>query len=574
MSGYAKGAEYKPGMKFTSEQGQHSWNGVLVEGAWRLVDCHWAARRLVGKKVTAENVRYELDEYYFMPDPHQLIFTHFPDDPNWQLLDRAIALSDFENLVPVKSAFFKYGLQILSHRQAVVDADREITVRIACPMTQAATLAFTFTLTYDDGREDYKGTKLSRFGMQEMVDNVSFFTIRPPERGQYRLIIYAKDLKHETKEGIYGGVCEYELACNSSAHKAVPFPPCVHTSWGPGDSVGKYKLEPQQKGAIFSTVQGTAEVRFKIGEELRFTAKLKSTTLDEKQLQGFIMYRVVGEVAIFTIYAPMQGEYGLEIYANNPEKDGNSLYHAYQYLIICMESLSSVEPLPTLPPGYLGAQPMCSKLGLKPTSHIDPFVQGSHGQEVLAFSLTQPLRMTSQLIHVSKGGEEDLSDYVLQQGQEGQAIFPVNLPKPGMYKFQLYGLPYNDSSESLPGVFNYLISCPNPRNNPMSFPKQYGQWKDGCYLFGPLDGHLSPQMPHVSGGSSEKSVYFRLSVPNANAVAVVVGEEWTQLEQDEGGVWAGDVPMEAFWGKESKAAVCANYGSVKASYSTLLEYSM
>ena len=126
ISGYAKGAEYKPGMRFTGEQGQHSWNGVVVEGAWRLVDCHWAARRLVGKKVTPENVRYELDEYYFMPDPHQLIFTHFPDDSSWQLLERPITLTDFENLVPVKSAFFKYGLQILSHREAVIHTNREV----------------------------------------------------------------------------------------------------------------------------------------------------------------------------------------------------------------------------------------------------------------------------------------------------------------------------------------------------------------------------------------------------------------------------------------------------------------
>ena len=184
VSGYAKGAEYKPGMKFTGEQGQHSWNGVLVEGAWRLVDCHWAARRLVGKKVTPENVRYELDEYYFMPDPRQLIFTHFPDDPNWQLLDKSIALADFENLVPVKSAFFKYGLQIMSHREAVIRSSREVTIRVGCPSFQAVNLAFTFTLTYEDGGEEFRGTKLNRFGMQELVDNVSFFTIRPPEKGE------------------------------------------------------------------------------------------------------------------------------------------------------------------------------------------------------------------------------------------------------------------------------------------------------------------------------------------------------------------------------------------------------
>lgn len=131
--------------------------------------------------------------------------------------------------MPVKSAFFKYGLQILSHREAVIRAATEVTVRISCPPFKAGSLAFTFTLSAGDGREEYRGVKLNRYGMQEMVDNVSFFTLRPPEPGSYRLIIYAKDLDVHSKEGVYGGVCEYELIWDGVSPQ--PFPPCVHTSW-------------------------------------------------------------------------------------------------------------------------------------------------------------------------------------------------------------------------------------------------------------------------------------------------------------------------------------------------------
>jgi hypothetical protein len=72
------------------------------------------------------------------------------------------------------------------------------------------------------------------------------------------------------------------------------------------------------------------------------------------------------------------GEYGLEIYANDPEIDGNSLYHAYQYLIICTENVGTVEPLPTLPAGYLGPQPSFRKLGLTCATHEDPYIHIDH----------------------------------------------------------------------------------------------------------------------------------------------------------------------------------------------------
>jgi len=69
---------------------------------------------------------------------------------------------------------------------------------------------------------------------------------------------------------------------------------------------------------------------------------------------------------------------------------------------------------------------------------------------------------------------------------------------------------------------------------------------------------------------------MQVDVPKANSVAVVVGEDWTQLEAKSGlgSPWEGEVNMERRWGRELKLALCANFGSVKASYSTLLEYSM
>jgi hypothetical protein len=82
------------------------------------------------------------------------------------------------------------------------------------------------------------------------------------------------------------------------------------------------------------------------------------------------------------------GEYGLEIYANDPEIDGNSLYHAYQYLIICAENVGVVEPLPTLPGGYLGPQASFRKLGLTCSSHEDPYIHTDNGELLVSFEIS------------------------------------------------------------------------------------------------------------------------------------------------------------------------------------------
>ena len=107
-----------------------------------------------------------------------------------------------------------------------------------------------------------------------------------------------------TKEGIYGAVCEYAIQCESTSSWPVPFPPCVHTSWGPGDSASRYGLIPLQKGCTLETTDGTVEIRFGLTRDLRFTTKLKAGGAGHntgRLLDGCVMHRIVGDVATFNV---------------------------------------------------------------------------------------------------------------------------------------------------------------------------------------------------------------------------------------------------------------------------------
>ncbi|VDQ12930.1 unnamed protein product [Trichobilharzia regenti] len=60
----------------------------------------------------------------------------------------------------------------------------------------------------------------------------------------------------------------------------------------------------------------------------RLMAKLKCTLVPESALSKSLLQRSVNgnTEAVFALFLPEAGEYGLEIYANDPVKDGNSFF--------------------------------------------------------------------------------------------------------------------------------------------------------------------------------------------------------------------------------------------------------
>ena len=159
---------------------------------------------------------------------------------------------------------------------------------------------------------------------------------------------------------------------------------------------------------------GMVELRFTMAHPLRFMAKLKTMLqMDEQSLERLVVTRTLRDQEVkFTVYLPERGEYGLEIYTNDPSGDGNTLFHIWQYLLLADVGSPVARAIPQLPSGYIGPQLRFAQCGLQPVNLPDPYVQTRNTELILTFALSQPLRTTVQLLDAQG---QDMSNCVLQQ---------------------------------------------------------------------------------------------------------------------------------------------------------------
>jgi hypothetical protein len=93
---------------------------------------------------------------------------------------------------------------VVTYRELIDTAVFQLNWFFCLQMLQAAALSFTFSLTLDNGEEEYNGVKLNNYGLHEMIDSAAYFTLRLPQKGLYRFIIYGKDTDQEV--GVHLGI--------------------------------------------------------------------------------------------------------------------------------------------------------------------------------------------------------------------------------------------------------------------------------------------------------------------------------------------------------------------------------
>lgn len=81
----------------------HAWNAVKIRNEWYLVDTTWDAGFLSGE---GYKPRYST-AYLFIP-AHEMISTHLPEDPVWQLLENRVTRDEFFRRPLLTGPYFDY----------------------------------------------------------------------------------------------------------------------------------------------------------------------------------------------------------------------------------------------------------------------------------------------------------------------------------------------------------------------------------------------------------------------------------------------------------------------------------
>lgn len=176
-------------------QANHAWNSVIINNRPYLLDVTWGA----GYIDDQARFKKSFNTHYFLTDPEQFIYDHLPEEEYWQLKKNPISRSAFKDLMLLHPAFFKTGLELLSHKNSNIIVQDELLITIRAPLNTY----ISAQILYGDGAlpENYLFTQRQK--------DVFELNVHFPKSGKYTLRIFSK-IGNNPNE-IYDWACDYKI---------------------------------------------------------------------------------------------------------------------------------------------------------------------------------------------------------------------------------------------------------------------------------------------------------------------------------------------------------------------------
>jgi signal transduction histidine kinase len=128
VSGHARGYAFALCGAEDLHAVNHAWNAVQVQGRWYLLDTTWDAGHVEGR-----SFHKQYNTAYLFLEPWQFLYTHFPSDPRWQLLDPPRTAEQFAELPYLEGRFFEQGLRLATPLRRLHPVGESVQFTIETP---------------------------------------------------------------------------------------------------------------------------------------------------------------------------------------------------------------------------------------------------------------------------------------------------------------------------------------------------------------------------------------------------------------------------------------------------------
>ncbi|XP_064641410.1 uncharacterized protein LOC135496179 isoform X2 [Lineus longissimus] len=351
IQGYSKGAGYRPGMKVEHKAFRNTWTAVNVNKSWRFVNCNWGARHYkntspIKQEPAGKDLCYKCDEFYFLTDPEDHIFQHFPDDKKWQLLRRPITMIEFMKLPVLKSPFFNAGLMKPTHKLEDRIYTQDGRIEIAFKMRKFPGLHCTLELI--EGRTvipEPEGHSLIR-----IIDEEVIFLVTPPDIGRYFFNVYVAEnwksnsLEHAAAFLIFAGDDCFDNGSNGV------FPSTGVIGKTPVMKKLGIDIPPVQDPYIMISCNTWTEVTlpFTLKRDVKLSHQMKLFNRKGMYVgdyDEFVFLKYKGSKS-YCVRCPREGVYALSVFAGDAKDRSPKLECIFKYLIDCESAQMTAPPFP------------------------------------------------------------------------------------------------------------------------------------------------------------------------------------------------------------------------------------
>ena len=285
---------------------------------------------------------FRCDEFYFLTDPEEHIYQHYPDHPSWQLLPDPVSVEEFTRFPVVKSPFFNNGLSFVRGYDAMLEVqDGVVEIRLQSPRMLG------ITAKLKSNNKDIPSEILQERAYVRYVDNEIAITVNLPSPGIYSLDIYvSSDWDSERMDS----ACAFQIHCTGISRDAnVTFPQLG--SFGRTPAFLECGMcEETHSDPFVGQSGGLLTISFSLTKKVSLRSTLRRWDPRDRSMSDFDKYSLLRHrssyMASFDIQLPRRGMFVFSVYVTNPDDPSTPMICVYRYLLECRSPKLDALPYP------------------------------------------------------------------------------------------------------------------------------------------------------------------------------------------------------------------------------------